>query len=87
MKRVPNARCASNVVLVRQGQSGQDFRLCVNFTDLNPRLHTNKYPMRDCLSIVHRLAESSLFSGIDMKAGFLNVPVDDATMDLLGVVT
>ena len=43
--------------------------------------------MRDCLSIVHRLAESSLFSGIDMKAGFLNVPVDYETTKLLGVVT
>jgi hypothetical protein len=61
--------------------------MCVNFTDLNPRLEARKYPMRDCLSIVQRLHESTLFSGIDMKAGFLNVPVGSETADLLGVIT
>lgn len=61
--------------------------MCVNFTDLNPRLAAATYPMRDCLSIVRRLAESTLFSGIDMKAGFLNIPVEEAVKDLLGVIT
>ncbi len=61
--------------------------MCANFTDLNPRLETKRYPMRDCLSIVQRLHGSTLFSGIDMKAGFLNVPVDEATSALLGIIT
>ena len=43
--------------------------------------------MRDCLSIVQWLHDSNIFSGIDMKAGFLNVPVDSDTANLLGVIT
>ena len=43
--------------------------------------------MRDCLSIIHRLASSTLFSGIDLKAIFLNIPVCTETMALLGAIT
>ena len=79
--------CASNVVLVKQGQSGQDYRLCVNFTDLNARLLVKRYPMRDCNTIISRLSRSKVFSGIDMKSGFLNIRVSLRTLALLGVIT
>lgn len=43
--------------------------------------------MRDCLSIVQRLHDSEIFSGIDMKAGFHNIPVDAESSALMGVIT
>jgi hypothetical protein len=35
VKRVSTARFTSKVVLVEQGQDGQDYRMCINFVDLN----------------------------------------------------
>ena len=61
--------------------------MCVNFTDLNPRLKIKRYPMRDVQSVLQRLHGSRLFTGIDMKAGFHNIQVGDTTTELLGVVT
>ena len=34
---ISGVKCASSVVLVSQGQSGQDYCLCVNVTDLIAR--------------------------------------------------
>ena len=45
---VSGVKCASSVVLVGQGQSGQDYRLCANVTDLNARTQLQKYPIADC---------------------------------------
>jgi hypothetical protein len=35
VKRASTARFTSKVVLVEEGQDGQDFRMCINFVDVN----------------------------------------------------
>ncbi len=35
VRRVADAKFTSKVVLVEEGQQGQDYRMCVNFVDLN----------------------------------------------------
>lgn len=47
MKQVESCKTASRVVLVADGQSGQDFRMCYDFTDLNAFTKALKYPMQD----------------------------------------
>lgn len=52
VERCSTTTCASNVVLVEEGQSGQDFRLCTNFTDLNARCLDEPYGMKDMQQLV-----------------------------------
>jgi hypothetical protein len=47
VRRVPDAQFTSKVVLVAEGQQGQDFRLCVNFVDLNQMTKDMEYSMKD----------------------------------------
>lgn len=47
IKRVPTAKFTSKVVLVEEGQDGQDFRMCYNFIDLNQLTEEAKYIMKD----------------------------------------
>lgn len=47
LKRAPTARFTSKVVLVEEGQEGQDFRMCYNFVDLNQMTKEAKYIMKD----------------------------------------
>ena len=46
-KKFERCRCSCNVVLVDQGQSGQDYRLCSNFTKVNPHSVQPSYLMPD----------------------------------------
>lgn len=41
-----------NVVLVPQGQTDLDFRVCVNYRPLNSKLLTPRYPMPDIQCIL-----------------------------------
>jgi hypothetical protein len=47
VSRVADAKFTSKVVLVEEGQQGQDYRMCVNFVDLNQRTEEVDYPMKD----------------------------------------
>jgi hypothetical protein len=45
VKEVATCECAVSVVLVEQGQEGQDYRVCSNFIDLNPYTELIQYPI------------------------------------------
>lgn len=45
------------------------------------------YPVRDCREVNQRLSGSDIYSGMDMKSGFLNVAVTERARKLLGIVT
>ncbi len=45
LRRVPTCECACGVVLVEQGQQGQDYRMCVNFVEINAHVKERKYPI------------------------------------------
>ena len=47
IERVASAKFASNIVLVDDWQSGQVYRLCTNFIDLNARTKPPFYPLPD----------------------------------------
>ena len=51
MELVPTAQCACNIVLVKEGQSGQNFHLCSNYIELNAFTVKEKYPIPDQATI------------------------------------
>ena len=44
---------AINIVLVAEGQTVQDYRLCTNFTDLNAITVVNYYPLPEISSEIN----------------------------------
>lgn len=45
LRRVDSCQSACGVVLVEQGQQGQDYRMCVNFVEINAHTKERKYPI------------------------------------------
>ena len=64
-----------NVVLVAGAQSSQDYRACANFIQCNSRVEEPAHPMHDCQEILDELGHCRVYSAMDLKAGFLNVPI------------
>lgn len=84
---VEHAQCTCNVVLVKAGQSGQEFRLCSNFTRLNPHSRQPTYPMPNARELLDNCVRGRVYSTLDLKAGFHNVELTEATKAVSGIAT
>ena len=87
VKRVSQCECACNVVLVEQGQQGQDYRMCYNFVELNPYTEDIQYAIQEPAQIIDESRGATCWSVIDIKACFHNFPVVEHAKTYLGVVT
>jgi hypothetical protein len=87
VERVSGVEFASNVVLVKDGQSGQDYRICGNFPDLNACTKLLQYFIPGCKSVADRFYKAIIYSSVDMKAGFLNIAASARARRLLGIIT
>ena len=80
-------RFLSNVVLVPAGQSGQDYRMCVNLTEVNARTVASKRFIPDTQSVNDALHRSKFASTLDLKAGFHNVVIEPSSQQYAGFIT
>lgn len=87
MERVSGIDFASNIVLVKGGQTGQEYRLCGNFPDLNSCTKLTQYFIPGCKTVVDRFYKSRVYSSVDMKAGFMNIPATERAKKVMGIVT
>ena len=76
---------SSPVVMVRK-KTG-DFRLCVDYRELNRMTRPIPYPMQNIGAILERLSGSKFFSKLDLSSGFLQVPMDPASAHLTAFST
>lgn len=67
------------VVLVAQGQSGQDYRMCTDYRPINRRTQEDPWPTPDVASCLRRVKAAKWFSAIDLKAGYHNIPIEVGT--------
>ena len=77
----------SSVVLVREGQSGQKFRLAPNLAEVNSRVTLPVQPIPDCQGLLDRLQGAKLLSTLDVKAAFNNIPLPTSLEKYCGIVT
>ncbi|KAL7290003.1 hypothetical protein TKK_0015735 [Trichogramma kaykai] len=61
-------------VLVKKSDGG--YRMCIDFRDLNARTVKDAYPEANMDMILDRLQNARFISTIDLKAAFLQVPLD-----------
>ena len=74
-------------VLVRGGQSAQDYRACANLVRTNTRLAPSGHPAAESAATLDMLQGCNVFSALDMKAGFHNIPIPAHLQKYAGVVT
>ena len=74
-------------VLVKNGQSAQDYHACANLVRTNTRLAPSGHPPAKSAATLDVLQGSKVFSALDMKAGFHNIPVPAHLQKYTGVVT
>ncbi len=75
------------MVLVEQGQSGQDYRACANVPDVNHRTDPPVHPLPTCQDVIDAIGNSTVFSALDIKAGFHNIPLDEDSKCYCGIIT
>ena len=63
------------VVLVKGGQSQQDYRLCANLGPVNARVDQSAAPLVGCNQTLDEMQGTPYLSGLDIKAGYFNVPL------------
>ncbi len=78
-------QCASRLVLVEKGQSGQSYRMCSDFTNLNPLSAQQKYPMQDVDQYIDESRGYNCWSILEIKAGFNNVVFSEWARKYLGI--
>ena len=75
------------VVLVKEGQSQQKYRLCANLVQPNTRIEFSAQPLVSCASALDELQGLKYKSALDIKAGYFNIPLAEGMDKYAGVVT
>ena len=68
-------RFVVGVVLVKEGQSQQKYRLCANLIQPNTRVEPSAQPLVSCAHALDELQGLALKSALDIKAGYFNIPL------------
>lgn len=87
LERTDDVTCAGGVVLVEGQKEGTRFRFCTDFRDINARSAQKVYPLPDIPQIIDQSRGCDLWSLIDLKSGFYNVPVKQEARRQLGIAT
>ena len=75
--RKPNSPYASPVILVPK--SDGTTRLCIDYRELNKQTIKDKYPLPNMNDIFDRLGGSLIFSTLDLKAGYHQIPLNESS--------
>ncbi len=80
-------RFVVGVVLVKEGQSQQKYRLCANLIQPNTRMEPSAQPLVACAQALDELQGLLLKSALDIKAGYFNIPLLEELRKFAGLVT
>ena len=70
-----------NTPLVPVPKKDGGLRLCLDFRALNATIRDDKFPLPNIQSILQKLGKSSLFSCLDMRMGYHQVPLHPDSME------
>lgn len=76
---------ASPIVLAKKKDGTH--RLCVDYRQLNTKIHRDRYPVPRIDDQIDRLQTVKVFSTIDLKNGFFHVPVEESSRKYTSFVT
>ncbi len=53
--------------------------MCVNLPDVNRRTRIPVHPLQNTTDVLDVISDARYVSALDVKAGFLNVPVEESS--------
>ena len=53
--------------------------MCINLPDVNRRTRSPVHPLQNTTDVVDAISDARYVSALDVKAGFLNVPVEESS--------
>ena len=83
--RHSNSPWASPITLVPKKDGGT--RMCVDYRRLNTQTHMDAYPLPRIQDVLDQMAGSAVFSLIDLRQGFHQIPMDPDSISLTAFVT
>ena len=75
----------SNMVVVRKPTGG--VRICCDLTDVNKAVVADKYPLPTIEELSNVMARAKYFSKIDLKGGYLQVPLETEFRCITAMIT
>lgn len=86
--RKSKSACASPVIVVDQPHhESTPKRMCVDYRFLNAKTTKRAYPMPRIDTLLRKVSGSQLFSKLDEKKAFLNVPIRESDIEKAAFVT
>ena len=85
IEEVTSSPYVSPIVVVPK--KNNDIRICVDYRKVNPHILPDPFPIRAVDDLLAHLDKPSVFSLIDLKAAYHQVPIDEASRDITGFVT
>ena len=85
IETVDTSPWVSNLVIAKK--KGGGLRLCVDLTDVNKAIIPDKYPLPTAEELTSHFHGTTVFSKMDLRHGYLQVPLAPTSMDLTAFVT
>ena len=85
IERIDSSPWVSNLVIARKKDG--NIRLCVNLTDVNKAIIPTRYPLPTMEELTSAVAGAKVLSKLDMKWGYLQVPMAEESRFLTAFVT
>ena len=71
----------------KSSASGNTFRLCGDYRQINRGTVVDKYPVPNLQTLFHRLGGSSHFSKVDLVKAYHQIPKDEDSIALTAITT
>lgn len=85
IEEVVSSPYVSPIVVVPK--KNNEIRICVDYRKINPHILPDPYPIPAVDDLLAHLNRPCVFSLIDLKAAYHQVPIDEASRDITGFVT
>jgi len=80
-----DAAYASQITVVHA--KGRDWRLCIDFRELNEVTKSNVYPIPNLKSVLRRVSGKNYYAKIDLKKGYLQAPLDEKSREFSAFIS
>ena len=87
LSKIDSSPWVSNMVIVRKDHGKGGIRICADFRQLNKAIVPDKYPLPTVDELSEHFAGCRYFTKIDLKWGYLQVPLAEEAKPLTAMIT
>ena len=84
---VPSTSHITSAISIADKATPPYVRICGDYRPINKKIKVFNYPIPDVLKELHKAQRHSIFVDLDVRNAFHNIPIDQATSEMLSVQT